>query len=67
VLRDDLTGIERVAVASADNKLHWQEVTTGVRSGGWVEIRQPALAPGTRVVIQGQVGLPEGAPLQVAA
>jgi multidrug efflux pump subunit AcrA (membrane-fusion protein) len=67
LLRDDLTGKERIAIVSGENKLHWQEVTTGVRSGGWVEIRQPSIAPGSRVVIQGQVGLPEGAPLQVAA
>jgi multidrug efflux pump subunit AcrA (membrane-fusion protein) len=63
VLRDDLTGTQRVAVVDHD-KVHWQDVTSGVRSGGWVEV--PALTPGSQVVIEGQVGLPEGAPVVVS-
>jgi RND family efflux transporter MFP subunit len=65
VLRDDVTGKERVALVAPDGKAHWEDVTTGLRSGGFVEIRAPPLAPGARAIVQGQIGLPEGAPVQV--
>jgi multidrug efflux pump subunit AcrA (membrane-fusion protein) len=66
VLRDDIYGVQRIAVVSADGKAHWQEVKTGAAEGDRVEITEPALKPGTQVVVEGQVGLPEGAAVQVA-
>jgi len=35
-------------------------VTAGAIQGGNVEIKYPALTPGQRVIVSGQVGLPEG-------
>jgi multidrug efflux pump subunit AcrA (membrane-fusion protein) len=64
VLRDDITGVSQVALVSGE-KVHWQRVTTGLAEGGRVEITQPALQPGTQVIVQGQVGLPDGAPVHV--
>ncbi|HXN55316.1 MAG TPA: efflux RND transporter periplasmic adaptor subunit [Myxococcales bacterium] len=66
ILRDDINGLQRIAVVSGDGKAHWEDVTTGAAEGGRVEITAPALEPGTQVVVDGQVGLPEGAPVQVA-
>jgi len=64
VLRDDVYGTSRIAVATADHHAHWVTVTTGVRDGGMVEIVTPSLTPGTTVIVAGQVGLPEGAPVR---
>ena len=43
--------------------VHWVEVRTGIASGGMVEITAPKLEPGSEVIVAGQVGLPEGAPV----
>lgn len=64
LLRDDIGGQERIALVH-DDTAHWVVVTTGIEQGDLVEITAPALSPGDRVVIEGQVGLPEGAHLQV--
>jgi len=64
VLRDDITGLSQLAVVS-QGKAHWQRVSTGLAQGGRVEITEPPLQPGTQVIVQGQVGLPDGAPVQV--
>jgi HlyD family secretion protein len=65
VLRDDVTGVSRLAVVDA-GKAHWIEVRTGVRQEGWVEILPPpALPTGQEVITSGQVGLPEGAAVSV--
>ena len=65
VLRDDLTGKTRLAAveAEAGGSAHarWKEVTTGLEQNGRVEILAPPLPAGTRVVVEGQVGLAEGA------
>jgi RND family efflux transporter MFP subunit len=66
VLRNDVTGKERVAVMTPEGNAHWTEVGTGVRTAGVVEILAPPLAPGTLVIVEGHVGLPEGAPVQVS-
>ena len=63
VLRDDVYGTVRVALATSNHHAHWVAVTTGARDGGMVEIVAPALPPGTAVIVTGQVGLPEGAPV----
>ncbi|MEJ2218179.1 MAG: efflux RND transporter periplasmic adaptor subunit [Gemmatimonadota bacterium] len=65
VLRDDVTGLSRVAEVRPDGTAHWVVVQTGVQQEGRVEILNPRLTPGTRVVTDGQVGLPEGATVQV--
>jgi multidrug efflux pump subunit AcrA (membrane-fusion protein) len=60
VVEDDLTGARRVAIVDAGGKLSWKTVTVGLADGGWREVSGPGLVPGTRVVTQGQRGLPEG-------
>jgi len=65
LLRDDVSGVTRVATIGPGSKLHWIEVETGLNDGDLVEILRPELAVGTRVVTKGQVGLPEGTPLAV--
>lgn len=60
VLRDDISGVSRVALVTSAGKARWVTVTTGATQGGAVEIKTPALAPGQRVIVSGQVGLPEG-------
>lgn len=60
LLRDDVSGIVRLAVATPAGRAHWLTVTPGIQEGDRVEIASPALAPGQRVIVSGQVGLPEG-------
>ena len=59
ILRDDVTGIARVALV-AENKTHWVIVTTGVKDEGRTEIVAPPLPAGQPVIVSGLVGLPEG-------
>ena len=67
LLRDDVYGTTQVAVVGPppDRRAHWVKVTPGARGGGLVEILSPALPPGTAVIVSGQVGLPEGAPVRM--
>ncbi len=67
LLRDDVYGTTQVAVVSPGPQrvAHWVQVTLGARGGGLVEILTPSLPPGTAVIVSGQVGLPEGAPVRV--
>jgi RND family efflux transporter MFP subunit len=67
VLRDDISGISRVALVTSAGKAHWVTVTTGASQSGGVEIKTPALAPGQRVIVSGQVGLPEGSNVREGA
>jgi len=60
VVEDDLTGEHRVAVVSAQGVLAWRRVAIGVAENGWREVSAPDLAPGTRIVTQGQRGLADG-------
>ena len=62
VLTDDVSGTRRVALIE-NGHVHWVEVRTGIASGGMVEITAPKLEPGSEVIVAGQVGLPEGAPV----
>jgi RND family efflux transporter MFP subunit len=66
VLRDDVYGTSRVAVVRPDGTAHWVAVTPGLRQGDALEIAASAapIAPGTAVIVAGQVGLPEGAAVQ---
>ncbi len=65
VLTNDVDGTTRMAVIGDDGRAHWLDVRTGVHEDGRVEIVSPRVAPGTRVITQGQVGLPEGTSVQV--
>lgn len=61
VLRDDVQGTTRVAFVDASGGAHWQTVTTGITQGDKTEILSPPIADGERVIVEGQVGLAEGA------
>ena len=61
VVENDLDGSSRVAVVAVDSTAVWTTVTPGVTVGGWRELRGAALKPGTRVVVEGQRGLPDHA------
>jgi branched-chain amino acid transport system permease protein len=50
----------RVAMVDPAGRLSWVVVTLGAGEGGWHELTHPSLAAGTRVVVEGQRGLPEG-------
>lgn len=69
VLRDDITGKSRIAMIEVPGEgkgpphARWKEVTTGLVQSGLVEILAPPLPAGTRVIVAGQVGLPDGAPV----
>ena len=65
VLRDDVTGVSRVAVIDSASVAHWVVVQTGAQQGDRVQITTPPLAPGQRVIVQGQVGLPDSTRVQV--
>jgi multidrug efflux pump subunit AcrA (membrane-fusion protein) len=67
VLRDDVTGTARIALVGADGKAHWIAVTPGLSQGGKTEVVSPPLAPGAAVIVSGQVGLPEGAPVAASS
>lgn len=65
ILRDDVRGTARIALVD-NGRARWVEVTPGLRGRGLVQITAPTLAPAARVVVSGQVGLPEGAPVAAA-
>ena len=65
VLRDDVTGISRVAVIDSTSRAHWVVVQTGTRDGDRVEITSPPLTPGQNVITEGQVGLPDSTRVHV--
>jgi len=60
VLRDDVTGKARIAVVR-DGHAHWEDVVPGLRGAAGTEVVSPTLAPGIVVIVEGLVGLPEGA------
>ena len=65
VLRNDVTGVARVATISAEDHLQWVRVTTGLTERGLVEIKSPQLPIGTPVIVSGQVGLSDGTRVRV--
>ena len=67
VLRDDVNGTSRVAVVDAEGRARWTVVSTGIQEANAVQIVSPRLQPGTRVIVSGQVGLPDGSPVTEAA
>ena len=64
LLRDDVTGRTRLAVVR-EGKAHWVAVTTGAHGAGVTEVLSPALSEAEPIIVAGQVGLPEGAAVQV--
>lgn len=64
ILRDDVTGVSRVALVDHD-KAHWVAVRTGLHEGGRTEITQPVLPEGQPVIVSGLVGLPESQPVVI--
>jgi multidrug efflux pump subunit AcrA (membrane-fusion protein) len=65
VLRDDVTGATRLALVTARGIARWVDVETGAEEDGALQIVSPPLPDGAKVVTTGQVGLPEGARVQV--
>lgn len=65
VLRDDVTGTSRIAVIDAGSIAHWVIVEIGAQQGDRIAITSPPLVPGQRVIVQGQVGLPDSTRVQV--
>lgn len=59
VLRNDVTGVARVAVVQ-QNHVHWIEVQTGLKDVGITEVVGTSLTEGQQVIVSGLVGLPEG-------
>ena len=64
LLRDDITGVSRVASVTAAGHAHWLDVKTGLIDGDKVEILSPELGD-VRVIVSGLVGLPEDASVVV--
>jgi multidrug efflux pump subunit AcrA (membrane-fusion protein) len=65
VLKDDVTGVTRVA-SIAGGKIHWLDVKPGLRQDGVTEIAGAPLQPGAQVAVSGMIGLPEGKTVAVA-
>jgi multidrug efflux pump subunit AcrA (membrane-fusion protein) len=65
LLRDDVYGTSRVAVVGEDGRAQWVEVTPGLTVDSLVEITAPPLAVKARVIVSGQVGLPDSAHVRV--
>ena len=65
VLRDDIYGTTRLAVVGPDLRVRWVPVTIGASESGLVQIVSPQLDADTRVIVTGQVGLPDGAPVRI--
>jgi multidrug efflux pump subunit AcrA (membrane-fusion protein) len=65
ILRDDVTGVSRIALVTAQGKAHWIAIVPGLSDPARTEIVSPPLSAGQRVVVSGQVGLPEGAALSL--
>lgn len=60
ILRDDVNGTSRVAIVDEQGRVHWTLVSVGVQQANSVQIVSPPVEPGTRVIVSGQVGLPDG-------
>lgn len=67
VVEDDLTGEKRLAVVDAAGHLSWKAVTLGLAEGHWRAVSGPGLAPGMRIVTEGQRGLPAGTRVKPAS
>jgi len=61
VVENDLDGSARVVLVSGDTLAVWTRVRLGAALEGWREIVGGGVAPGARVVVEGQRGLPDHA------
>jgi len=61
VVENDLDGSARVVLVSGDTVAVWTRVRLGAALEGWREIVGGGVAPGARVVVEGQRGLPDHA------
>lgn len=59
LVRDDITGVTKIALVDAHDIAHWTVVTPGIVDSAWAEILRPALSAGQRVITSGAVGLPD--------
>jgi len=59
LVQDDLTGEVRIARVLPDSVAVWTTVRLGAGEERWHELLEPALPPGTPVVVRGQRGLPD--------
>jgi multidrug efflux pump subunit AcrA (membrane-fusion protein) len=60
IVEDDLTGERRVARVDSTGRIAWEPVTPGLAADGWREVSRSRLQAGTRIVLEGQRGLPDG-------
>lgn len=67
ILRDDVNGTARVAVIAPDGRAHWVAVGVGVQQANAVEIVSPQVSPGSRVIVSGHIGLPDGSHVRETA
>jgi HlyD family secretion protein len=65
VLRNDVMGTTKIAFLTGDEKAHWTDVKTGISEQGLVEILSPQMRVGDAVIVNGQVGLPEGTRVRI--
>lgn len=57
-------GGDMVMIAGPDGRAHESKVKTGIRSGDEVQIVS-GVKPGDRVIVEGALGLPDGAPIKI--
>jgi cobalt-zinc-cadmium efflux system membrane fusion protein len=65
LVEDDLSGEVRVACVGPGGIATWHAIQVGLSANGWREVRVPALAAGTRVIVRGQRGLPDSTHVQI--
>ena len=65
LVEDDLTGEYRVARVDSSGVAIWTVVQLGLAADGWHELLGPPLPPGTRVIVDGQRGLPDSIRVRV--
>jgi multidrug efflux pump subunit AcrA (membrane-fusion protein) len=65
LVEDDLTGAPKVAVIDSSGRASWTTLKVGALTDGWREVISPRLAPGTKVVTEGQHGLEDRTRVEV--
>ncbi len=64
VLTDPASGAKSAAVVDTDGLVHVRPASTGIESGGWVEVNN-GIRAGDLVVVSGQYGLADGTKVSV--
>lgn len=65
LVEDDLTGQFRVARVGTGDVATWVTVKLGVGDRGWHVLLDPPMAPGTRLIVSGQRGMPDSTRVSV--